>query len=206
MAQVHRRFIGLTDGQALVRLGDTLVSRRARVELTRCQSGNPGPSVDDCTGSHTGPDIVAEFEIQDGVPECTRILWEQKPGGRAVRVPDLRLITSLDGLAQNAFLRNPYAQRVDKPGWLWNHADADPARQDYWSASSDVESAVSARGRGPSRGELEDVARVYQQNADNAPTAAVESWFGYSRRTAIRRVQQAREAGLLPPVTDRKKA
>jgi hypothetical protein len=190
VADVHVRWIGITDGKKLARLGDTLVTARARVEVTRPDGL---------------PDWSADFEIQDGIPECTGIQWKQKPGGRGIRTADLQQVTSLDGLAQNAFLRNPHARRVDKPGWLWDGADVDPQKRDFWAASGDVQESLARRSRGPSQSELEEVARIYRQHVDHAPTAAVQSWFGFSRRTAARRIQQARAIGLLPPTTTGRK-
>lgn len=72
--------------------------------------------------------------------------------------------------------------------------------------------------RGPTDAELSDVvvehlgepilnqvAALYRAAVDGNPTRAVERVMGYSKRTAGRRVQQARAAGLLPPTTKGKK-
>ena len=56
------------------------------------------------------------------------------------------------------------------------------------------------------RAELEEVARIYREHVDASPTRAVAMLGGYaSERTAARRVQQAREAGLLPKTTPGKR-
>jgi|GEM_PF-1767806 len=67
--------------------------------------------------------------------------------------------------------------------------------------------ALFSKKRGVTRDELEAVAYTYQQNIDGNPTEAVQQIYGYTARTASRRVQQARDAGLLPGTTQgRKKA
>ena len=67
--------------------------------------------------------------------------------------------------------------------------------------------ALFSKKRGVTRDELEAVAYTYQNNVQSNPTEAVQHAYGYTARTASRRVQQARDAGLLPPTTQgRKKA
>ena len=61
-----------------------------------------------------------------------------------------------------------------------------------------------ARGR-VTRAELEGVARVYREHVGATPTRAVQLAGGYSERTAARRVQQARAAGLLLKTTPGKR-
>jgi hypothetical protein len=55
------------------------------------------------------------------------------------------------------------------------------------------------------RSELEGVARVYREHLATTPTQAVQLAGGYSERTAARRTQQARAAGLLPKTTPGKR-
>jgi hypothetical protein len=55
------------------------------------------------------------------------------------------------------------------------------------------------------RAELEEVAKVYREFIGSTPTRAVQLAGGYSERTAARRVQQARAAGLLPQTTPGKR-
>jgi hypothetical protein len=56
-----------------------------------------------------------------------------------------------------------------------------------------------------SRAELEEVAQVYREHVASSPTRMVAMLCGYSERTAARRVQQARAAGLLPKTTPGKR-
>ena len=66
--------------------------------------------------------------------------------------------------------------------------------------------ALYSRTRGVTKAELEQVAYIYKQNIHKKnPTEAVERNFGYSGRTASRRVKEAREAGLLPPTSQGRK-
>ena len=78
--------------------------------------------------------------------------------------------------------------------------------REFWRAVNDVDAAVKAPRRGVTRAELEQVANVYRHNVDAKPVQQVAAIMGYgSERTAARRVQQARDAGLLPPTTPGKR-
>lgn len=70
----------------------------------------------------------------------------------------------------------------------------------------DLDRAVVGKRSVP-RAELEQVARVYRDNIDKppGPTDAVGRFFGYTPRTASRRVKQARELDLLPETTQGRK-
>jgi hypothetical protein len=69
-----------------------------------------------------------------------------------------------------------------------------------------VYEARKARRGAVSKAELEQVAKVYREHLVGGPTAAVRLLLGYkSERTAARRVQQARAAGLLPATTPGKR-
>jgi hypothetical protein len=48
---------------------------------------------------------------------------------------------------------------------------------------------------------LREVARVYRENVENNPTAAVAAYTGRAHRTAALYVQQARAAGFLGRTT-----
>jgi CRP-like cAMP-binding protein len=55
----------------------------------------------------------------------------------------------------------------------------------------------SAKRGTPLQSELRTISDTYRANVDKNPLEAIEL-LGYTRRTASRRIQQAREAGLLP--------
>lgn len=155
-------------------------------------------------GQRGAPDVFARFEIRNGVPETVEFRIAAKDKGRAVRTADLRAWVSLEGLATNAFMRFArLAARDEQTGDLLG-AVAPEDEREGWTLRGDIQSAQSER-RGASTAELEEVARVYREAIDGRPTEAVQVMLGYSRRTAARRVQQAREAGLLPPTTPGKK-
>jgi hypothetical protein len=143
-------------------------------------------------GHEGAPDLYARFEVRDGTPECVEFRLVAKPDGRAVRSADLRLF-NLDNLTLNTFMR---FARSSRPGGTWASDDDERA---WWLANSAV--AESQRGsRGVTNAELTEVARIYRENVDGRPTEAVEMGMAYrSRRTAARRVEQARAVGLLPP-------
>ena len=155
----------------------------------------------DAVGDKGAPDVWARFEMRDGVPEVVDFRLTAKAEGRAVRTADLNSWQPLEGLATNAF-RN-FARLKDP-----EQAGSDPYgpkdERDFWRIGGDLVSARAGH-RGPSVAELEEVARVYRDAIEGRPTEAVQVMLGYSRRTAARRVQQARAAGLLPETTPGKK-
>ena len=165
----------------------------ARVSLGGTQV--PERVVLDGQGLKGAPDLHVEFEIRDGAPDVTTFGLAAKASGRGISTADLRAFHSLDTLAYNAFMR--FATRPDETGAsTWPIED----ERSWWAARADIEDAATDRARA-SRAELEDVARVYRENLHDRPTEAVQNVLGYSSRTASRRVQQARAAGLLPPTT-----
>lgn len=172
-----------------VRMGDSpfIVSQRARLH-----------GVDEEGGA---PDVEARFEVREGVPECVEFSLRSKPGGRAVRTSDLRLF-DLDGITLNTFTRRGAIRKKlpDTPGPAEPIAD----EREWWRANAAVADAQRRR-KSVSQWELEEVARIYNENVERHPTKAVEQAMSLTPRTAARRVQQARDAGLLPPTTPGKK-
>lgn len=65
---------------------------------------------------------------------------------------------------------------------------------------------VRAPRRGTTKAELEQVAKLYREHVEGRPVESIRTLMGYgSDRTAARRVEQARAAGLLPSTTPGKK-
>ncbi|WP_300008061.1 hypothetical protein [Pseudonocardia sp.] len=173
-------------GQGPVRLGDTLVPRTAHLEMV---------------GDDGGPDGLVRCEIRDGRPEVVEITVKVKPDGRGIRSADMAVF-NLDNLAVNIFghvaepIQTAPAEGQFATTWP-------PTETQAWAMRNDLHRARTApRGaRGPSREELEEVARIYREHVADAPVKAVAALLGATERTAARRVQQARAAGLLPPTT-----
>lgn len=178
--RVSRKIGGKHGGT--VQVGDTLIPRR--VSLT----------VD---GDNGEPDLVATFEVRDGRPECVAFAVTSKDNGRGIRTADLHLF-NLDALSTMAFAR--FGTPVGENVVSFPLGDAE-ARKAY----ADVYEARKVRRGSVTRAELERVADVYREHIDSAPTRAVAVVLGYDGRTAARRVQRAREAGLLPPTTPGKR-
>jgi hypothetical protein len=139
-------------------------------------------------GLKGAPDLTIEFAVREGRPEVVGFHLVAKPTGRGIRTADLHGFTSLDRLAFNAFIQN-----TRRPGGVWFFDEAE-----YHRARRDIQDA-QARPGSPSEAELEAVAHAYLAAGQDKPTEAVQNELGYSRRTAERRIQQARERGLLPP-------
>ncbi len=154
-------------------------------------------------GLKGAPDVTARFEVRDGVPECVDFRISAKPDGRAVRTADLNGWQPLEGLALNTFRQVGRIGKHDDTTGRQLGAVTPQGRREEWAMRADLEGAM-ARRRGPSAAELEQVAKVYREQIGGRPTEAVQVLLGYSRRTAARRVQQARAAGILPPTTQGK--
>jgi hypothetical protein len=179
----------------MVRLGETLVP----AAVTLHQAGD-GPDA---------PKIEAKFEIRDGRPECVLLAVTANPDGRGVRLRDLELFT-LDAVIESAFAKHaihPDEWRDDDPrgsiveATLGGRDDAE-----RWAMRRDVVEARQSRRKPVQRVELERVAKVYREHVGQRnPTQIVATVLGYSERTAARRIQQARQAGLLPPTTPGKR-
>jgi hypothetical protein len=159
-----------------VRLGDSLVPPKVTFEFT---------------GDNGEPDVTARFAVVDGRPECVDFHVATKEGGRGIRTADLTLF-NLDAMTANVFAEVAMSVKPERtiPASDENHR----------RAHGDVMEARQVQ-RGPSHAELDAVAQVYREHVDSAPTSMVAQQFGYSERTAARRVQQAREHGLLPKTT-----
>jgi hypothetical protein len=133
------------------------------------------------------------------------VLISVKPNGRGLRTADLAAL-NLDALAVAVFsqLASTYRTSRDEPDTvlLFRPADEAEARR----LERDLHEARKAQRGTVTRAELEEVARIYREYVDSSPTQAVAALGGYdSQRTAARRVQQAREAGLLPKTTPGKR-
>lgn len=140
------------------------------------------------------PDAAALFEVRDGQPMCVEFIVKAKPDGRGVRGSDMSGV-NLSKLAETAFLS--YAA----PTGGGSLGGGSPEETRFLRKG--IEAAVYPTGRGATAAELQEVARIYRAHP-SAPTAAVEKLLRYkSRRTACRRVREARDAGLLEARADR---
>jgi hypothetical protein len=145
-----------------------------------------------------GPAVRAEFEMQRGQPVCTSLEITAQPGGRPVTTADLAELPGLDRKAVEAF-QALAVRTFDDHGPNLGRGDA--------IFRPDRRKVREALGKPPDQ-ELDEVARVYRDNIDNAPVQAVELAMPHlSRRTIDRRIREARDRGFLPKTTrGRKKA
>jgi hypothetical protein len=155
-------------------------------------------------GKRGEPDIKATFEIHDGRPECMEFTITAKRDGRGLRTADLRVF-DLTEMAVGAFLMFATVPRPsqDEPDAVLLFPPRDEA--EVRRAERDIYEARAARRGAVTRAELEEVARIYRKHIKASPTKAVEMVLGYPPRTAARRVEQARAAGLLPKTTQGKR-
>jgi hypothetical protein len=166
---------------ASVILGRTLVPPMATFEIQ---------------GANGAPDATVRFEVRDGRPECVEISVKADPSGRGIRSADMTLF-NIDNLIENVFTelgsvieQNPHNPAESIATWPQESERA------HWARRGDVH--VARANRGPTTEELERVASIYRAHHGGAPLQAVAKLLSISRRTAARRVAQARDAGLLP--------
>jgi hypothetical protein len=171
-----------------VRLGDTAVPRRVVFSMN---------------GERREPDLTMTFEVRDGRPECVEVIITAKPEGRGVTTADLQVF-NLDAMATNVFTQ--FAMRVTERTQAGVRLDFPADETTARRAQRDVYEARKTRRGSVTRTELEEVARIYREHLDSSPTRMVRLLGRYdSERTAARRVQQARAAGLLPKTTPGKR-
>lgn len=171
-----------TSRRGWVQLGDYLVPPKVTATLD-AENGDP--------------DLVIQFEVRDGRPECVSFTVRSKPKGRGIRTADLGVF-NIDSMTASVFSRFALA-----PGGT---PLSGPPPEQASAAIREVHLARKGRPRTATRTELERVAQVYREHVDASPVRAVQTLCGYgSERTAARRVQQARAAGLLPETTPGKR-
>jgi hypothetical protein len=181
--RVGARFGGKHGG--LAKVGDVVVPRVA----VWAHDGDTGE-----------PDVEVTFEVRDGRPECVDFHVRAKPDGRGIRTVDLQMVSNLDTIAEGLYAAVAPVPDGSVFNWMWRQTEENAAR-----AQRAVYEARKARRGTVTRATLEEVAKVYREHLDASPTRAVSLLLGYSERTAARRVQQARKAGLLPATTPGKR-
>ena len=134
------------------------------------------------------PDLQLRYEVRGGVIDCVEMRVASGANARAVRLSDLAVSFDLDRIATDVFLR--LAVRPDEQGGGRLSTDERlPARR----------SELGER-TGTRVSELDAVARIFlAPDSRRKPTQSVADALGYTLRTASRRVDDARQAGLLPP-------
>ncbi|MET8521515.1 hypothetical protein [Nocardioides sp. NPDC004968] len=143
------------------------------------------------TSDRGGPQVRVVFEMRDdGTPVAVEARFTSDPDGRGLRTADLAAFR-----VENAAKRAFQGFAVPVSGGPLMSRTPDERRQ----ISRDLDRAVSKR-RPPTDAHLREIAEVYRTALDEGrrPTQAVADTFDLSARTAARRVEQARAAGILP--------
>lgn len=146
------------------------------------------------TGSHGAPTVEAIIEVRQGRPELTSItVTNDGPGGLVTS--DLRNI-SVGTLVENVVMAT--AERVERVGDAVRHS------RTTGDDATAVRNASRRARRAPDAlaSEIAAAAEIYRASIGGGqPQQAVRDRLDLSERTAARRIQQARAAGLLPPTT-----
>lgn len=141
------------------------------------------------------PDTYCRIELRDNVPRLVEFGFRSGPDAREIMPKDLReveLNSVFDGLYSALVIRVDREERLVMMG--------DP-KTDNW-LTQEIREFLTDRRNGKRRitGDfLKQVAQVYRDNIEHAPTAAVARTFGVKHRQATDYVKQARDRKLLPP-------
>lgn len=155
-------------------------------------------------GDKGDPDLLVRFQVIEGRPQSVEVHAVMKPGGRAVRTSDLHSL-SLDAMCVSVFASTAMRSTYD-PVTNVTTSDSIHDEREFWAAVNAADLAVKAPRRGTTKAELEQVAKLYREHVEGRPVESLRTLMGYgSDRTAARRVEQARAAGLLPSTTPGKK-
>jgi len=164
----------------------------------------PAKVVTELKGDRGNPDVTVQFEMRDGRPQVVGVYLVADAQGRQIRTSDLQSLP-LDAMLVSVFTGVAMKSTYDPET---NVTTSDPVtdEREFWAAVNAVDAAVKAPRRGTTKAELEQVAKLYREHVDGRPVEAIRTLMGYgSDRTAARRVEQARAAGLLPSTTPGKK-
>jgi hypothetical protein len=126
--------------------------------------------------------IQYTFEMLNGIPECTEFLVARRPDGqRGVRQKDVDYVR-IDDVLEAALTH----LAVWRPG---------PLPIQHRRAA--VNALMRSRRQTITDELLREVAHVYEENIDAAPTQAVADHFVISKSAADKRVKRARDAGYI---------
>lgn len=154
-------------------------------------------------GENGAPSYQVDFVVEDGAPLCTAITMRAGTDGRSLRTSHLH---SLNVGRLMRYALTQWAVPSSMSADLRLPVRPDLENEQLWAVIADIDDADAVARRGANTpANLEEVARIYRENVRSTPTQAVADILGLSERTAARRVQQARAAGLLPKTTPGKR-
>ena len=142
-------------------------------------------------GTEGTPEIFVKVAVRDGSPRVVELTFRSRPGQSEVRQKHLRAI-DLEQLVSDL-----YASEVSE-------ADYDSPPAEYATAMRTAKKFIERQRRSReyrliTNEFLIEVAEVYRENIQHAPTKAVAKAFGVKDRMASTYVDKARKAGHLPP-------
>lgn len=142
------------------------------------------------------PVLKFRIELVDEVPRVTELSFTSPPGHREVKQKDLRdvVLTDLIDQAYGMWIIEVDLSTPGELGLIAAVADSEVVPE----IRRFLDGRRSAGKRRIDTALLTEVARVYRENIDHAPTEAVARTFGVKHRMASNYVSKARERGLLP--------
>lgn len=127
--------------------------------------------------------VTYKFEMLDGVPRCVSVILGSPPGLDEITAQDLRKVQ----------IENALTAVLD----FFAGANAQYPHTYAISRKAAVDLLRKRKRHAVTEDVLREVAEIYEENIDGAPTQAVAEHFGVELRTASQRVKRAREAGFI---------
>ncbi|UXA14076.1 hypothetical protein KXD97_10005 [Mycobacterium sp. SMC-8] len=143
------------------------------------------------------PDLTVRIELRNQTPRIVAISLVAGENSREIRPIDFRDsdLESFIRLYEIFVYEVVYDETMDQ-------VSISAATDDHGELASIIRKDIERRRSGKrviNTAFLQQVATVYRDNIEHAPTEAVSRTFGVKHRQATDYVKQARERGLLPP-------
>jgi hypothetical protein len=160
-------------------------------------------SIEVTTSGGADPDMHVRVELRDGSPVLTELSWKSGPGQNEIQQKHLRQ-TEVAKLVTDLVVSTIWSGDVRRG----ETPDVAALRESKMTAQRFVDRQRLPRERRVmTDGFLRNVAEVYRENIDGAPTKAVGETFNVRPRMASKYVDRARQKGFLPrTVRGQKKA
>jgi hypothetical protein len=143
------------------------------------------------------PDLTVRVELRNSAPRIVQVSYVATKDSREIRPVDFRDsdLESFIRLYETFVYEIVYDETQDQ-------VSISAAADDHGELASIIHKDIEQRRHGKrviNTVFLQQVATVYRENIEHAPTEAVSRTFGVKHRQATDYVKQARERRLLPP-------
>ncbi|MCF6391043.1 hypothetical protein L2K20_29135 [Mycobacterium sp. MBM] len=191
--------------------GDTETLRRIADESEVIEGTTVPKWIELDTSGGAEPDRHVRVELRDGSPVLTELSWKAGPGQGEIRQKHLKqteIAKLVTDLVVSVMPTTDLVPVDSDLGRIEEAPEVAALRQSKAAARKFVDRQRLARARRVITPELlQEVAKVYRDNINGAPTKAVGEMFNVQPRQASKYVDAARQRGFLPAtVRGQKKA